>query len=243
MPVTQIQGVATGVSGMTVSVRMPDGTTSLIQRYRHVTVAAGDAVVVNRENGAQFVAAALGPGPLPPPDPDNPPPTPPPPPPPPATVTTGKTTVTPSFTGTHRGSGWRPDTGDLYQGDYSGRGLNFGAAFFGSKIQNIRGQLTAGVIKIRRGQGGVFAAQRPTICLLAGKSRPSGRPTILASVLGPSIPVNGSADFGVPSGWLSQLDDGSAGGFGIWVNARTPYIHLLTSSGGMTFVGSWKDVS
>lgn len=246
MSATEMTLVVSAVSGTNVTVVMPDGSLQVLQRLRHVSCAAGDLVKVDRQSGSQVVVGAYGAGVAPPPPPPDP--TTPPPPPPPSEKRTGTDPVAPAFSGTYR-SGWRGDTADLYEGDYSGRGLNFGAAFYADGIQSLPGSLTAGRLKLVRAQAGTFGALAPTICLLAGKTRPGGIPTILATATGPALKTGttqaawGRADWSIPSGWLAQLDSGAAGGFGIWVNSRDPYIRLTVLLGGMTFIGDWKDTA
>lgn len=242
LPTSFLIGTAASVSGSTVSVKLQDGTEISVRKDSNLTVAVGDGVRLARLAGAQWVSANLGPAPAPEPisgGDDSVTPTPP----APSTVVSGETPITPVSTGTIRNGSRRPDTADLYQGDWKGTGLNFGCAWYGTRIKDLRGTLQSGSrLQINRGEGGVFGAQTPTICLLSGTTWPgSGTPTILASAAGPSLAVDRSALWSIPSGWFPQLDSGDAGGFGIWVNSRTPYVHLLTAGDGMTFIGNWKE--
>jgi hypothetical protein len=164
-------------------------------------------------------------------------------PPPPALTTTGVATVKPASTGTYRG-GWRGDTTDLYQGDWTGRGVNFGAAYYGSGLQGLRGAITSARLTVRRLAGGSHAGQAPTMHLLAGKVRPAGAPSSLASAAGPTLREGQTADWAIPSGWLADLNDGDGGGIGISSGIATPYVHLAGRSAyaaAMTVRAVWSD--
>ena len=49
----------------------------------------------------------------------------------------GTDVCTPTWHGTYRSGSWRSDTSDLYQGDWTGRGINRGAAFYGRKPRGL----------------------------------------------------------------------------------------------------------
>lgn len=197
---------------------------------RHVTaIAVGDTAVVQVEGGQAWVIGVLGIAPPPAPEtrpPDVAPPTVPP---------TGPTSVTlrPSWSGSWRGGAWRSDTSDLYQGDYTGRGINTGGCWW-----DLPAGVTSAVLTTVRGQGGAGAATAPTMALLAG-SGPAGAPAILATAAGPALLRGESADWVVPVGWIPQLASGAAEGIGITSGgSKTPYLVLIASGVGMTLTVS-----
>lgn len=247
-----VQGLILGRTGTTVVVSVDGEELPPIALARHLhdtsQAAAGDACLIGTVHGAKTVIAVLGAAPAPP--------TPAPPPPaegggdgtdtgvkPPTVERTGSSPVRPVWTGTYRG-GWRTDTADLYQGDWTGRGLNTGAAFYGNGFR-AWDELTRVTVALRRKAGaGVFAGERPRMVLLAGGTRPGGAPTILAAELGPSLTAGGSGGSGswdVPESWLPQLMSGAAGGIGIHINSRDPYLALETGGGGMAATAYWRD--
>lgn len=208
------------------TVQLQDGVTARVASARDIgTVVVGDQVLVTVNGGQMWITSVLGTVAPPPPPPPTEPETKPVPPPEQRDTITGNDTPSPIWSGTWR-NGWRSDTGsDLYSGDWTGRGINRAVSMFGSL--DALGTLTAGTATLRRLQGGVFGAQAPTMTLTAPGSKSASFPTILASVAGPSIAVGGSAEWTVPTGWLTQLQDGIAGGIGIGTGVgASPYIHL-----------------
>lgn len=235
--------VATAVSGMTVTVQMRDGTVTTLQRLRHAAVAVGDLVVIHRHMGQAWISGSLGTGGAPAQEVATEPdasggassgPTVP----PPAVIPAA---VSPTSTGTYRpGSArWLTDRADLAQGN-AGYGDNWGAAYYGARLSRL-GTLLSVRVRLVRGTGGVYAAQAPTMHLLAGGSRPAGSPASLASTPGPAIRVGGATPWAVPASWLAPLSSGAAGGIGIHIGSRSPYIRLAVTSGGMTIAATYRE--
>lgn len=137
-------------------------------------------------------------------------------------------TVLPYFTGTYRGGKWR-DTSDLYQGDYGGFGLNTGAAYYGTQIYAL-GAVTASphsaYLTYRRQSGGTYAAQIPTMRLLAAGTKPAGAPVLGTSSAGTAVAVGNVATWELPGAWVTALLNGTAGGIAINSASSTPYIVL-----------------
>lgn len=193
---------------------------------RHVTNLTADTlVIVLSSAGAAWVVGALGVAPAQ----DIPP----------EAVATApsapvesptSTPYRPKFSGTWRGS-WRPDTSDLYQGDWTGRGINRGAAWWGP----LPGSMTEASLRLVRSAGaGPSAATSPTLVLLAGTTRPAGWPQVLDTQTGPSLRRGETADWVLPETWVAQMRVGTAGGIGISINTTSPYMALVVSDAGMT---------
>ena len=207
--------VSTSVDGATLSLRLLRGYTPTV----------GDACLVLRREGSGFVLGALGTAPAstPPPTTNVPPPV--------ADVATvakprtGSTVLVPASSGTFRDGVWL-ETADLYQGDASGRGLNYGAAYYGPGPAGLSGAtVTRARLRIRRQAGGSSFPQAPTLRLLSGTVRPAGTPVAVASTAGPSLAVGEETIHDLPLTWGQQLVNGTAGGVGIWVDpAADPYI-------------------
>lgn len=243
--VTSLIGVVTGTAGGTVSVDI-GGDVLTMQTLRGVACTTGDAVLVLRQAGAQWIAGALGAGtaPVPPPGEDEAstdgssssprPPT-------PASKRRDSRPVSPVWTGTYRGGRWLTDRTDLMQGDW-GWGRCFGAAFYADRVKVLPGVLQSVKVQLRRVEGGVSGGRAPTMCLLAQSTKPAGAPTILATATGPSLPVGGSATWTVPASWPPQLDSGAAGGIGIYTPADAPYIRLSAAGAAMTLDAEWEEV-
>lgn len=212
-----------------------DGVPGSLPLMRHVTAGAvGDTAVVLVQGGQAWVTGVLG---------VAPPPAPPETPPvdeaggvdvaPPSTPTGPQTlALRPTWSGSWRAGAWRSDTSDLYQGDYSGRGVNQGGCWWG----RLPSTMVAATLRVVRLAGaGAGAAQTPTMCLLAGMARPAGAPTVLATAPGPALPRSAAASWTVPAAWVAQMASGAAGGIGITSGgSRTPYLGLAVSEGGMT---------
>lgn len=156
------------------------------------------------------------------------------------TTITGSEACAPTWTGTYRAGSWRPDTSELYQGDWTGRGINRGAAFYGRKPAGL-GKLTSGKVYLKRLTAGSSAAQRPTVVLLGAKSKPSGWPAVVYDEPGPLLSIGEGNWWSLPSAWLSKLDSGAAGGIGIYVGSSAPYVRLKGSA--MTLKLSWTRTS
>ena len=212
-----------------------EGIPAPVPALRHVTsIAVGDTAVVIQQGGQAWLVGVMGVEP-PPASPVVPPPSEDqdvvitPPAPPPATPVTIQ--LRPTFSGSYRAGAWRGDTSDLYQGDYTGRGINTGGCWWGPLPSSI----LSATLRLERGDAGAGAATAPTLCLLAGVARPGGAPTIRASVAGPALARGRGTDWAVPAAWISQLAAGTAGGIGCTSGgSRTPYVSLLASGVGMT---------
>ncbi|MFI1767529.1 hypothetical protein ACH41H_36530 [Streptomyces sp. NPDC020800] len=235
------------VGGITVTARV---ATSL-------TVAVGNILLLSRLGSTYYVTNVVPAAPTT--TPTTPPPTdnaPPPdtgdkPPPPKPTVTTGTLTCVPTATACYRDGSWRSDgdpvsSFDLYQGRYSGSsyGRNTGCAFYGSKPHTLNGATcTKATLKVKRLSAGDYSARSATLRLITQTSRPAGAPTLNESTSGPSLKINGSTTFTLPTSWGQALIDGTRGGIGITVSSDDPYIHLAgrgSWSAAFTVSISWR---
>jgi hypothetical protein len=221
-----------------------------------VTVAAGNIVLLARLGSTYYlisvVPAAPTSTPAPPAQPDNqqpdigdPAPAPKP------TVTTGTLTCVPVGTSCYRDGSWRSDgdpvnSFDLFQGRYGGSsfGRNTGVAFYGSKPHTLNGATcTKATVKIKRLSAGDFSARSATLRLVSQTTRPGGAPTLNESTSGPSLKINDSTTFTLPSSWGQALIDGTRGGIGISISSDDPYIHLAgrgSWSAAFTLSISWR---
>jgi hypothetical protein len=157
----------------------------------------------------------------------------------------------PTATASFRDGSWRSDgdptnSFDLYQGRYGGSsyGRNTGCAFYGSKPHTLSGATcTKATLKVKRLSAGDFAARAVTLRLVSQTSRPGGAPTLNESTSGPSLAINGSTTFTLPTSWGQALIDGTRGGIAINVSSDDPYIHLAgrgSWSAAMTLTLSWR---
>lgn len=191
---------------------------------REVTLhgTTGEPVQVVWDGGAAYASALLGTGgalPAPPAEistpaigPEQ------------SATTSGIVPVLPTWTGTFRIPEWRPDTSDLYQGDSSGKGYNYGCAFFGDQLSSL-GTLTELVLSITRGKAGPAAATFPTMRLLGARAPGSWYPPVLGNLAGPALKPGESTNWVVPASWLDDLSEGgAAGGIGIGVESDDPYL-------------------
>lgn len=227
---------AATVAGIPITVRVAAG----------LTIAVGDALLIQRVGRAAYFATDVIPAaPVVPPAASAPPddapdagdaaPAPKP------TVTTGTLTCTPVATSTYRGTSWRSDGGsansyDTYQGRYAGSsyGRMTGCAFYGSKPRSIAGAtVTKATIKVKRLTSGDYAARTATLRLVSQSTRPAGAPTLNETTSGPSLAVNTSTTFTIPDGWAQAMVDGTRGGLAINVNSDNPYIRFAGR-------GSWS---
>lgn len=224
---------ATTAGNRRMTIRL-DKTTDVTARVlRHVTAVAGDTVAVVRDRHTLVVIGAVGPAsspPAPPPDPPNPetdpdvdekPPT----------STTTTVTLTPSTTGTARDGSWRPDTDSLYCGDWTGRGINRGAAFY-PRARKLSGTvIRARLNNVERRTGGIFSALTVPLALIR-QSSPAGTLTVDATRNGPTLAVGQTAqNVTIPTSWAQDLVDGNAGAIGISSGANaSPYIALAGRS-------------
>lgn len=268
MTATMLVGSVVSVSGTTAVVDLGDDESRrTLQKLRSVSsINPGDACLVLSEGGARYIVGVLGAAPAPPPEPPAPDPAPTPgrkkgkgkgsggagggstgsAPKPPKPPKTGTKTFQPTWAGSYRG-GWRSDTSSLFQGDWTGRGTNTGAAYYGNGPSSLQ-QITGAYVLLYRGSGGSYAAQAPTMVLLAGKKRPGGAPRVLATARGPKLSINPKkggkkvyTKFRLPASWLSRLASGEAGGIGIRVSGRNPYIQLSPAGAGMSLTCHWKE--
>lgn len=202
-----------------------DGSNVTIPILRGLAPAAGDQLLVTRQGRRAYVigllgTAATGAAPVstrPPPTADDPTP---------AAPRTGSTVFKPTSSGSYRNGSWRGDTNDLYQGDWSGRGINTGAAFYGRGPSGLKPATCTRVrVKLLRQDGGVYGGVNPTLKLWVEKAR-SGAPNEKRSTGGPSLSIGESSTFTLPDSWGQDLIDGTAGGIGIKVGGSSPYVHL-----------------
>lgn len=221
---THVIGWVTASTSTTVTVQLAGGDlVEDVPKLRAFTPNTDDVVLMLNAGGALYCLGALNAAPTPPPEPEededeDPAPAP--------ELVEKTRTWRPSFTGTYRGS-WRGDTSDLYQGDWTGRGRNYGAAYYGQNGPSaVSGDAVSGTVRIKRLSGGVYAAVRPTLRLLDHKTRPGGFPSFSKSMQGPLMSIGDTRRVGLPTGWVQDLIDGNAGGIGIGVGTNSPYVHL-----------------
>lgn len=215
---TAILGTATSTKSAGVASVLINGVTVQIQVARDLTIAIGDVLLINKY-GSQWVAVQRlytgAPGatlnPIVPPV--NPP------------TTSGRLTLSAVETRSYRNSAWRTDDTDVRQGQYGGNGNHTGCAFYGSGPRSLAGAtVTSAYVLVRRGDGGVFAAQTSTMRLVTQTTRPAGAPTLGASAAGPILAVNTQTQFTIPTAWAQSMVDGTAGGLGFFVAGATPWI-------------------
>jgi hypothetical protein len=223
-------------SGGRVSVKI-DGATLTLPLLRGYTPTINDQVLVALQGRRGFILGALGTAPVAPPAPSvivSPPaedPT-------VAKPRTGSTVFKPTSSGSYRNGSWRGDTNDLYQGDWSGRGINTGAAFYGNGPHGLAPAVCTGVrVKLLREDGGVYGGVSPTLKLWQEKAR-SGAPNERRSTGGPSLSIGESSTFTLPDAWGQELIDGTAGGIGCKVAGSSPYVHLNGPT--MAVVIDWR---
>lgn len=222
---------ATVAGDLRVKVRIDATTDVTVRALRHVADAKpGEWVTIVRDRHRLIAIGIIGPA--------APAPTPPPTTPPtndddnnvqdkPAEPTTTTVTLRPKTTGTARAGGWRPDTDSLYCGDWTGRGVNRGAAFYPA-ARKLRGTVTrARLNNVHRRTGGIFGALTVPLALIR-QSSPAGTLTVDATRNGPSLAVGQTANgVTIPTSWAQALVDGNAGGIGITSGASSsPYIAL-----------------
>lgn len=189
------------------------------------TANVGESVLLLRSGAGLWVIGKIGQPPTPPPpDPDEDEPDEPEVP-PRSTYETKTVTFRPQYTGSYRG-GWRTDTTKVYTGDWTGRGVNLGRAFYGSGPSGLKKveQVEWAEVRLERVQGGVFASQTLPMVLIGQKTRPSGSGSVQRSTSGPSLAVGQSATWRMPQAWADDLVSGAAGGLGIGSGSSSPYI-------------------
>ena len=166
------------------------GSTTLVP-YVGDAPKAGDVAVLMRSANRLWMIGTYGTStvvapPTPEPeDPDKPPTQP----------TTTKVTLKPKATGTARGGSVRGDTSQLYQGDWTGRGVNSGMAVYRAK--QLSGTVTKATLRIKRLDAGSYSAQSPTLRLMNQNSL-VGNPTWQASQTGP-VDEGGRGPHGHPA--------------------------------------------
>lgn len=204
----------------TVTLRLADNSTLTVPKLRSYSPSVSDVALVLKAGGAMYALGALNAAPVTPPDPSVDPD-----PEPPSSTTVRSKTFRPTFTGTYR-NGWRGDTSALYQGDWTGRGTNYGAAYYGSGPGGLSGIAVSATVRMQRHSGGAYGGQSPTLRLLTNKSRPGGFPSYSKALRGPSLSIGESKTFSIPVSWAQALINGTAGGIGIGVGSSSPYIQL-----------------
>lgn len=207
-------------SGSTVSATV-NGQNVVIQVARDLTVAAGDVLTIVKTGQTWVAVARLYTGA--PVVPDNPAP-----PPSKPAVVTGKLVIPAVYTGSRRDGNWRTDTTDLVQGAYGGYGNSTGCAFYGSKPRSLAGATVTGAsVRVRRGDGGVYATQQATLWLVTQTTRPSGAPTLTSSTTGPNLATGDSSNaFPVLTAWAQAMVDGTAGGLAVFDSTGSPYVRF-----------------
>lgn len=145
----------------------------------------------------------------------------------PASPTGSVETLTPIGSATWRAGtgGWRTDTSQLYSGDWTGKGINWGGAWYGTGFRG-RGTFAAGVAKLTRRAGGSGSAVTPTMLLLAESSRPAAWVVPIATTAGPSLAIDVTTDWTIPDAWRALLQSGAAGGIGIGQAGTIPYLAM-----------------
>ncbi|MFF3848054.1 hypothetical protein [Streptomyces sp. NPDC002328] len=249
-----LQGVALTASASGACVARIGGIEVTARVITGLTVAANDLLLLTRAGSTYWIIAKIpaapGSPPTPPaagsgPDGGDVAPDPKP------TVTTGRLVCAPVATATYRDGSWRSDSGsinsyDTYQGRYAGSsyGRMTGCAFYGSKPRTLAGAtVTAASIQVRRLTGGDFAARTATLRLVSQTTRPAGAPTLNETTSGPSLAVNASGTFSIPTSWAQAMVDGTRGGLAISVSADNPYIRLAgraSWSAAWTLTISWR---
>lgn len=254
-----VRGIALSTASGGACLVVVGGITVTARVATTLTIAVGNILLLARLGSTYYVTnvipAAPASTPATPPPPDTPPVnTGDKPPPPRPTTTTGTLTCVPVATSCYRNGSWRSDgdpvnSFDLYQGRYSGSsfGRNTGVAFYGSKPHTLSGAVcTKATVKIKRLSAGDFAARSATLRLVSQTTRPGGSPTLNESTGGPSLRVNDTSTFTLPTSWGQALIDGTRGGIGINVSSDDPYIHLAgrgSWSAAMTLTISWRRTS
>lgn len=234
-------GALTGTAASTVTAGQATITVGGISVTANVvqglTLAVGDIALVTRQGSMWwvinklFTAAPTDPGAPIPPSPKP-------------TTRTGALVCNPVETRSYRGGSWRTDTDDVLQGVYAGYPNNTGCAFYGSKPRSLSGAtVTSATIKVKRIKGGAFSAQTSTLRLMTERTKPSGGPTLTSSTSGPSLKVNASTTFTIPTSWAQNMVDGTAGGLAVYDSNGSPYIRYAgrgSYAGSFTLTIRWS---
>lgn len=146
----------------------------------------------------------------------------------PCTIT-ASTTFLPKRTATYRGSSWRTDSDDMWQGQEGSQGLMTGCAFYGPQITNALAGATvlSAHLKAKRLTGGAHSRQTATLVHVTEQTKPSGAPTTGGSYTGPAILISETlTKIIVDTSLVQALVDGTYGGIGIHIAGNTPVIRL-----------------
>lgn len=228
-------------TGSTVTVVMNDDgngdpvTAPKVRAYS--SPAVNDVVILAKSGQSVYCLGALNAAPVPPPNPEDYGPELPSgggtsggdmsPTPPPAPVQVTKS-LRPISTGTYRGSAWRTDTTDLYQGQGTVAGIEYGAAYYGSALTALGAvEALSGTVRIQRIRAGFAPAVTPRLRLLTDIERPAGFPSFTQEFDGPLLSIDEIATVDLPLSWVTALLNGSAGGIGIGGDA---YLRLAGPS-------------
>ena len=203
-------------SGSTVTA-LVNGATVTVQVFRDLSVASGDVIVVERIGsqwvalGRMFTAAPAAPiNEAPPPSQPS--------------GVTGTIVFGPVDTRTYESS-WRTDNTSVYQGSYGGSGNRTGCVFYGTFPRSLAGAtVLSAYFQVRRQAGGAFAAQTATMRLMTDATRPGGAPTLTSSTTGPYLATNTQGQHAVPTSWVQQMVDGTAGGLAFFTGSGSPYM-------------------
>lgn len=228
-------------TGSTVTVVMDDDgngdpvTAPKLRAYS--SPAVNDVVILAKSGQSVYCLGALNAAPVPAPNPEDYGPELPSgggtsggdmsPTPPPVPVQVTKS-LRPISTGTYRGSSWRTDTTDLYQGQGTVAGIEYGAAYYGSALTALGAvEALSGTVRIQRIRGGWAPAVTPRLRLLTDIERPAGFPSFTQEFDGPLLSIDEIATVDLPLSWVTALLNGSAGGIGIGGDA---YLRLAGPS-------------
>lgn len=233
-----ILGTATAAkSGSTVTA-IVNGITTTVQVARDLTVSSGDVLLLNKYGSQWFAVGRLyTAAPANPLNPAVPPVNP--------GTAAGRLVVSPVETRSYRNGAWRTDDTDVRQGQYGGNGNHTGCVFYGTAPRSLAGAtVTSATIQVRRGSGGAFAASATTMREVTQAFRPAGAPTLTATASGPNIPVNTTLSaFAVPTSWVQDMVNGTAGGIGFFVAGATPWVVFAgigTWSAAFTLTINWS---
>lgn len=206
---------ALGATGRTLTVNF-DGTDLVVPRLLGWTPYVGDVVLLVGSNGFWYALGSLtgqqsAPPVVPPVVPVVPP----------EGGTSGTATFQALDSGSWRSGGWRGDTANVIQGDWSGSGMNSGLWFYGDTVSStLRGRtVTAARLYVPRISGGVFGAQTATL-RRHDRATKAGNPSWWGQVGSISLPVNASGWANLDVGEIQQL---VIGGGGVGMNGTSPY--------------------
>lgn len=221
-PGTRLGQVAAPKSGSTTTAWI-DGVLVQVEVARDLTVAAGDVVLVDRFGSQWFVVARFYPGAVALPDGTTDPV-----PEPRPAVVYGTLVVDPVATASRRGSEWRTDNDDVFQGETNGNGNHVGVAFYGDKPRSLDGAtVTAATVSIRRrDRGGLDSAQALTLWLGTETVQPVGAVTLGSTTAGPSLARGQAVEWVLPVSWVQAMVDGTAGSLAVYEADGSPYVIL-----------------